>query len=102
MKESFLQFLWQYGLFNAQELKTTDGIPVQIENRGWLNKNSGPDFLNARIRIGEQNWAGQVGCQESIFAVNGDSKNPYNRRYELNEEVRLTVLIGLRYQVLNT
>ena len=60
MKESFLQFLWQYGLFNAQELKTTDGIPVQIENRGWLNKNSGPDFLNARIRIGEQNWAGQV------------------------------------------
>lgn len=58
MKESFLQFLWQYGLFNAQELKTTEGIPVQIENRGWLNKNSGSDFLNARIRIGEQNWAG--------------------------------------------
>jgi hypothetical protein len=101
MKESFLQFLWQYGLFNAQELKTTDGIPVQIENRGWLNKNSGPDFLNVRIRIGDKHWAGQVGCQESNFAVNGDFKNPYNQRYELNEEVRLTGLIGLRYQVLN-
>jgi len=60
MKESFLHFMWQYGLFNTQELSTTSGQPVQIENRGWLNKNSGPDFLNARIRIGEQNWAGQV------------------------------------------
>jgi hypothetical protein len=102
MKESFLQFLWQYGLFNAQELKTTEGIPVQIENRGWLNKNSGPDFLNARIRMGEQNWAGRVVRIESIFAVNGDFKNPYNQRYELNEEDCLEVLIGLRYQVLNT
>jgi hypothetical protein len=60
MKESFLQFLWQYGLFNTQDLRTTEGIPLQIENRGWLNRNSGPDFQNARIRIGEQSWAGQV------------------------------------------
>ena len=102
MKESFLQFLWQYGLFNAQELKTTEGIPVQIENRGWLNKNSGSDFLNSRIHIGEQNWAGQGVSLESIFTVIGDFKKPYNHWHELNEEVCLAGLIGLHYQVLNT
>ena len=72
MKESFLHFMWQYGLFNTQELSTTNGQPVQIENRGWLNKNSGPDFLNARIRIGEQNWAGQeVGLKTCSYKVTG-------------------------------
>lgn len=60
MKEELLQFIWSHGLFNRNELKTTTGEPVIIETTGTLNHVSGPDFLEARIRIGDTLWAGNV------------------------------------------
>jgi len=41
-------------------LFTTDGIGVIIENIGERNFDSGPDFLFAKIRIGDTTWAGNV------------------------------------------
>ncbi len=52
--------MWQYGLFDQSDLCTVSGEVVQLENRGFHNHNSGPDFLNARLTIGEQEWAGNV------------------------------------------
>ncbi len=60
MKEEFLQFIWEHGLFNRNNLKTIDGKPAEIIHVGQLNTDSGPDFFNARIRIGETTWAGNV------------------------------------------
>lgn len=60
MKEEFLQFIWKYGLFNKDNLKTTDGKPVEIISTGQANSDSGPDFFNARVRIGETTWAGNI------------------------------------------
>lgn len=60
MKEEFLQFIWEHGLFNRTDLKTVDGKPVEIISTGRQNTDSGPDFFNARIRIGETVWAGNI------------------------------------------
>lgn len=60
MTEKFLHYVWQYGLFNQQDLTTHEGEKVVIIKRGTYNENAGPDFTNARIQIGETEWAGNV------------------------------------------
>ena len=60
MKEDFLQYIWQYQLFNTTDLKTTIGESVYIEKTGSYDHQSGPDFKQARIIINDQRWAGQV------------------------------------------
>jgi len=59
--EDLLQFIWQYSFIEKiEELKTTEGENLQIIHPGTLNTNSGPDFLNAKIKIGETLWAGNI------------------------------------------
>lgn len=60
MNESFLHYLWQHQAFNHQQLVTTSGEQVDILFQGFHNQNSGPDFLQARIRIGDVLWVGAV------------------------------------------
>lgn len=60
MNERLLQYIWQFQHFAASELVTTNGDPVQIIYQGQYNTNQGPDFLNAKIRIGAATWAGSV------------------------------------------
>ena len=51
MKEDLLQFIWQYKLFDHAQLLTVSKLPLEILNPGELNKDSGPDFFNAKIKI---------------------------------------------------
>lgn len=60
MKEEFLHFLWQYKLLDVTRLKSTIGEDIQIVKSGTYNKNSGPDFLNAQLKINNQLWIGNV------------------------------------------
>ncbi|MDR1730068.1 MAG: DUF2851 family protein [Prevotellaceae bacterium] len=60
MKENLLQYVWQYGLFAMESLKTTTGEAVEIIDRGKKNTDAGPDFFNAKIKIGKTLWAGNV------------------------------------------
>jgi|WetSurMetagenome_2_1015567.scaffolds.fasta_scaffold52095_3 hypothetical protein len=60
MTEDFLQFIWKYGLFNRNEMVADNGEQVVILSLGEHNMDSGPDFLNARIKIGQTTWAGNV------------------------------------------
>lgn len=60
MKEDFLHFLWRTRRLDLDNLTTTNGDPVQILNFGSHNANAGPDFLNAKIKIGETIWAGNI------------------------------------------
>ena len=46
--------------FNKKELQTTDGETIEIFNPGILNTDAGPDFLNARVKIGPIAWVGSV------------------------------------------
>jgi len=60
MKEDLLHYLWQHKLFFTIDLKTTDGKSLDVISIGSLNVNSGPDFFNAKLRIDNQLWAGNV------------------------------------------
>lgn len=59
MTEAFLSYLWQYQLFNAP-LISLHGEDISIQKPGHLNTDSGPDFFNARIKIGSTLWVGNV------------------------------------------
>lgn len=60
MKEALLQYIWQYKMFCATNLHTTEGAPLEIIDYGKKNDNAGPDFFNAKVKIGETLWAGNV------------------------------------------
>lgn len=55
-----LHFIWQYRLFSAFGMKTTDGEDVEVINVGLKNNDAGPDFFNAKIKIAGTVWAGNV------------------------------------------
>ena len=58
--EDLLQFLWQYKLLMPLPLITISGKEIFIVKNGELNKDSGPDFFNAHIRIGEIVLVGNI------------------------------------------
>lgn len=49
--EVLVQDVWRLLQFQTTNLRTTDGRSVEIFDPGRLNRDSGPDFLNARLRI---------------------------------------------------
>ncbi|NOR86382.1 MAG: DUF2851 family protein [Bacteroidales bacterium] len=59
MTEAFLYYLWKYQLFTAP-LICTNGDEVTLIKTGVENTDSGPDFFNARMKIGDAEWAGNV------------------------------------------
>ncbi|MBC7773881.1 MAG: DUF2851 family protein [Phycisphaerae bacterium] len=78
MRESFLHFLWRTRRFNAQNLLTTENQPIEIQIVGEQNTHAGPDFFNARLRIGDTIWAGNVEMhlQSSEWIVHGHCNDP--------------------------
>lgn len=60
MTESFLHYIWQFQYFRKDNLKTSEGDLLQIFQPGIRNAHSGPDFSEAKIRIGTLEWRGSV------------------------------------------
>ena len=60
MREDFLHYLWKYKKFAFAKANTTTNTPITITSLGTHNHLAGPDFFNARIAIGNQEWAGNV------------------------------------------
>src|SRR5436189_5014974 len=60
MTEKLLQYLWQFQYYNRSQLQTTTGETVQVLFPGRLNHNQGPDFLDAKIKIGATLLVGSV------------------------------------------
>ena len=58
--EDLLQLIWQNKLFKPIPLITKSGIEIQILKPGDLNKDSGPDFFNAKIRIADLILVGNI------------------------------------------
>jgi hypothetical protein len=57
MSESYLHFLYQFQYFDKTHLETTDNELVRIIKIGRLNADSGADFQDARIVVGEVEWS---------------------------------------------
>lgn len=60
MTERLLQFIWQFQYFNRKELELQTGEQLTILHPGQYNRNQGPDFLQAGIRINQTTWAGNI------------------------------------------
>ena len=60
MNERFLHHVWSQRVFQFEPLLTKSGEPLQILQTGLYNHDAGPDFFNARLRIGGAEWAGNV------------------------------------------
>ncbi len=77
MKEEFLHFLWKYGLYHQESLRTTDGYKIEVLYPGDYNRDSGPDFFNARIRYRDIEWAGnvEVHAKASHFNLHGHNRD---------------------------
>lgn len=60
MNEEFLHYIWKYKLFEKETLITTNGQPVEILSTGFQSSNAGADFINAKVKIGDTLWAGNV------------------------------------------
>lgn len=59
-KEELLHYVWKYRLFSQDNLATHDNEKIEIIDVGLHNFDSGPDFFNAKIKIGDKVWAGNV------------------------------------------
>lgn len=62
--EEILHYVWKFRLFQ-ENLKTTDGQPVEVLDVGLPNTNAGPDFFNAKVKIGDKTWAGNIEIHNS-------------------------------------
>ena len=73
MKENLLHFIWKYKLFSTNKLVSTAGETIEIKATGSQNLNAGPDFLHAKISIGDQLWAGtiEIHIQSSDWYAHG-------------------------------
>lgn len=58
--EDFIHYIWKFRLFDRENLQTTTGESIEVFSAGLQNSDAGPDFHNARIRIGDTTWAGNV------------------------------------------
>ena len=60
MKEELLHYVWQHQYFDKTDLVTDQGEKITVLRPGQHNTDAGPDFLNARVQIGEVEWNGAV------------------------------------------
>ena len=47
-------------MFPLTELRTAEGQAVEVIDVGLANSNAGPDFFNAKVKIGGDLWVGNV------------------------------------------
>lgn len=60
LNEDLLQYAWTQRHLLTHTLHTSNGEPLERLHPGQLNRDSGPDFFAARIRIGNTLWGGNV------------------------------------------
>jgi len=62
--EKLLHYVWQHRLLPAAPLLTDDGRRAEVIDPGLHNSDAGPDFFNAKVRLGDTLWVGNVEIHE--------------------------------------
>lgn len=75
--EALLHYCWKHKLFPLKPLETTDHRPVDVIDPGLHNRHAGPDFFNAKVRIGGTLWVGNVEIHDksSDWFVHGHDRD---------------------------
>lgn len=78
MREEFLHYLWRHQRFDCSNLLTTQGHAISLLARGDYNRDAGPDFADARLRINSTLWAGHVEIHvlSSDWLAHGHHEDP--------------------------
>ena len=58
--ERLMQYVWQHRLLIQTDMVTVDGQRIAVIDPGRLNGDAGPDFFNAKVKIGDHLWVGDV------------------------------------------
>lgn len=58
--ERLLHYVWKYRLYTAADLKTPDGLRITVIDPGIQNTHAGADFFNAKVKIADTVWVGNV------------------------------------------
>ncbi len=95
--EQLLQYLWKYKLYPTPSLVTTDGRKVEVIDPGMQNRDAGPDFFNAKVKIGGQLWAGNV----EIHGSSNDWVQHGHHRDKLYNSVILHLAEKVNREVVN-
>jgi hypothetical protein len=100
MREEFLHFLWKNRLFEPLKPTTGEGDPVEVLSAGRHNIHAGPDFFDARIRIGQTLWAGnvEIHLKSSDWNRHGHQNDPIYRNTILhvvaNDDMQVSTSTG--------
>lgn len=57
--EELLHYVWKFRLFQ-KDLISSDGQAIEVIDVGLHNTDEGPDFFNAKIKVGDKIWAGNI------------------------------------------
>lgn len=83
--EELLHYVWRFRLYNQFGLKTVCGKSIEVLDAGLLNRDAGPDFSMAKIRLDHDIWVGDV-------ELHVQSKDWYLHRHEQDERYRTVIL----------
>lgn len=77
--EELIHYCWKHKLFPLKGLSTTDGKAVEVIDTGLHNRNSGPDFFNAKVIIDGTLWVGNVEIHQkaSDWFVHGHDRDSH-------------------------
>lgn len=78
MQESFLHYVWQFQYFNRNGITTSEGEKIEVFAPGIHNHDAGPDFSNAKIKIGRLDWVGnvEIHTKASSWLEHGHDSDP--------------------------
>ncbi len=102
MTEKLLQYIWQFQQYNMASLTTTNGEMLQVLHPGTANHNQGPDFIAAKIRVGQTILAGNIELhiRASGWVTHEHGKDPNYRNIILHVVWEEDLVLHLPFPVL--
>lgn len=85
IKEDFIHYAWKYKLYDFSSLVTEKDETIEVIQPGLHNSNAGPDFLNAKIKIGDILFVGNV-------EMHINSSDWYNHKHQTDKAYENVIL----------
>jgi hypothetical protein len=79
--ERLLHYVWQHRLYPFGSLFTHDRQPIEVLDPGLHNEDAGPDFLDAKLKVGNETWVGNIeihSVSTDWYAHGHDKDEAYN------------------------
>ena len=83
------RYIWERCLWAGFEQQTTDGRIVEILSVGEHNRDAGPDYSHARIRIDGKEWVGNI-------EIHVDSSDWFKHKHHLDKAYDTVILHVVR------